>query len=218
MDHSRFRFFVVGAIAIGLGLSGYAWENAEKANSHTQSISITQQVDRETAVLKNVEARKDDCTQQNELRAGLRVNVEEGQKSIPLLLRAVPQLNTKEILAANDASVKKELRAFRAINCQEYALKALPPSEVHKLSLEEQQAELQAQQVTLTAIVKGEKEANLRSALSRVTTITQRCELTRHGLKVARHAYPQEVAWYVGSLAGCEKQLAAVKQEAVKLK
>ena len=58
------------------------------------------------------------------------------------------------------------------------------------------------------------QRGQMQSAKSRVTTVSQRCELTLHGLKVAARADPAEVPWYRGSLEGCEKQLIAVRKEA----
>lgn len=57
------------------------------------------------------------------------------------------------------------------------------------------------------ALVKTTRE----SALTRVTTVTQRCELTEHILRVLDREAPAEANWFQGSYEGCERQLLKVQ-------
>ena len=50
------------------------------------------------------------------------------------------------------------------------------------------------------------------SALTRVTTVEQRCELTLHIARLLSQGRMPETAWFLGSYTGCEKQLAQVKR------
>jgi hypothetical protein len=73
-----------------------------------------------------VQARFSNCQAGNRLRKGLRTNVEQGQRSLPLLLRLLPQLNTPEVLAINRRQVEYQLRVFAPLDCKTYSREILP--------------------------------------------------------------------------------------------
>lgn len=78
-----------------------------------------------------IEARRSNCQSGNRLREGLRINVLQGQKSLPLLLQVLPQLNTPRVLALNREAVARQLRAFAPLNCTKYAEEVLPGHAPH---------------------------------------------------------------------------------------
>lgn len=214
----KFRTFIVLAVAIAIALAGWGITeivDTQHAQGRQQTtlthVVAQQQLDHEDAVLKNAEARRSDCENGNKLREGLRANVIDGQKNVPLLLKAVPGLNTKEIIAANNASVKRQIALFAPLNCTAYSLAALPSSERVKVSLEQQQAELKNEEAAIVKLVIAQQKAQHKSAVSRITTVSSRCELTKIILNSATKNRPQVAK----SLAGCEAQLQIVKQEAL---
>lgn len=85
------------------------------------------QRERKESTGATIAARYQNCLSGNRLRAGLRINVEEGQKTLlPLLLKLVPALNTPAVLAINKASGEYQLRAFAALDCRKYSVEILP--------------------------------------------------------------------------------------------
>lgn len=218
-SRDNFRFFIVVALAVTLALAGWAFVKAETQgdhlslqnqqiktqNTHLEALVHQQSLDREDAIVKNVAARKSDCESSNSVRAGLRENVIQGQKQLPLLLKLLPQLNTNQILRINQERVNKQLKNFAPLNCAAYANKALPSVERTKLTLNQQQKELKETEAALHALV-------AKSAQGRVTTVQQRCELTRLILAVVERQDKSVASSFRHSFVVCEKQLAEVKK------
>lgn len=73
-----------------------------------------------------VNARFANCESGNTLRKALRVNVEQGQRSLPLLLELLPSLNTPKVLKLNRQSVEYQIKAFRLLDCKTYSEEILP--------------------------------------------------------------------------------------------
>jgi hypothetical protein len=91
-----------------------------RAQVHNEAVSRSEQ----TAATIN--ARLTNCESGNRLREGLRENVEQGQKNFPLFLELLPQFDTPKILAINQESVDRQLRAFAPLDCRAYAVEILP--------------------------------------------------------------------------------------------
>lgn len=215
---TRDKFLIYGMIAT-LGLAGWSFEKSETQGSRIEgttsklsSVVSKQSQDREDATLKNVEARKQDCEGSNSVRAALRIGVQQGQKEIPLLLSLVPALNTKKVLEINDREVARQLKSYEPVDCEAYAIRALPPTEANKVTLREEQAQIKRQQVQIEKLVAAGHAANVKSAKSRVVTVSQRCELTEYEL--AEASKPKVRLKLAGSLAGCHEQLTDLKAEA----
>jgi hypothetical protein len=73
-----------------------------------------------------VNARFANCESGNTLRKALRVNVEQGQRSLPLLLELLPSLNTPKVLELNRQSVDYQIKAFALLDCKTYSEEILP--------------------------------------------------------------------------------------------
>jgi Sec-independent protein translocase protein TatA len=73
-----------------------------------------------------VNARFANCESGNTLRRALRVNVEQGQRSLPLLLELLPSLNTPKVLKLNQQSVEYQIKAFKLLDCKTYSEEILP--------------------------------------------------------------------------------------------
>lgn len=73
-----------------------------------------------------VNARFANCESGNTLRKALRVNVEQGQRSLPLLLELLPQLDTPRVLRLNQQSVEYQIKAFKLLDCKTYSEEILP--------------------------------------------------------------------------------------------
>jgi hypothetical protein len=82
--------------------------------------------DRVNAIKANEAARRSDCEYGNKLREALRVNVVQGQKDLPLILRLLPQVNNPTVLRLNRESVAYQLVQYAARDCEAYALEAQP--------------------------------------------------------------------------------------------
>lgn len=188
--------FVAAILALTLAATGWSWAKLEGQGDHLAKVVATQGTDREDAVLKNVEARYQDCVNNNEIRSALRTGVLQGQKEQPLLLKLLPQFNEKHVLALIHKEDARQLKAYRPLNCTAYSQRVLPPVERNRVTLRQQQAEIQR-------IVAA-------NAKARVTTVTQRCELTQI---LERNApSPQARQELAKSLAGCQAQLVKVKR------
>lgn len=94
-----------------------------------QSQRVTENVHNFTQA--NVQARYDDCQASNVLRAALRTRVLEGKRTDPLLFKLVPSLDTPEVHAIIKAQRQRQLRAFAAKDCVEFALEAVPSGQRH---------------------------------------------------------------------------------------
>lgn len=207
----RFRNFIIFSLIITIGLAGLSFGVSESANKHVSAQSTRiernqsqEAIDREAAILKNIEARRDDCENNNELREGLRVGVELGKKNDPLLLKLLPSLNTKEVLTVVHREEQRELKAYAPLNCQSYALRAAPASARTKLTLQVQQREIENLVHQLQLTEKKEHEA-------RLVTVRQRCELTQ--LVISNTTKPRIRAKLVTSYKNCEKQLALIEAD-----
>lgn len=211
MNDQRFRKFIIVSLIVLSALLGYGIQRVETQHSALGSAITQQAIDREAAVLKNVQARKSDCENGNVVRLALRENIEQGKRELPIILKLVPSLNTKQILKLSEKSNKRQLKAFASVDCTKYALEAAPKSEQHKLTLEEQQSELKATQRQL-------HETVLKSAETRITTVTQRCELTGLIDQVLIKQDPSVAPRFTQSYRGCEKQLTQVKKIAAQAK
>jgi hypothetical protein len=82
--------------------------------------------DRRNAIKANVDARRSDCENGNKVRGALRVNVEQGQKNLPLILKLLPQFNNPTVLRLNRESVAYQLAQYAPRDCRAYAREALP--------------------------------------------------------------------------------------------
>jgi len=207
MTDRAFKTFIIFSLVITLALSGLSFAKSESVNHHVAhnqvvlSQTVTQQAkDREAAILKNVEARREDCENNNSVRAALREQVEEGKRETPLLLKLVPALNTKEILSKAAKQRAKQLKAYAPLNCEAYAHRALPPSEVTKITLTEQQSELH--------------KLIVEAAVSRITTVGQRCELTGLITQTTHRFKLPEASKYEASYKACLVQLHRVERQA----
>lgn len=98
-----------------------------KAHAEEQSSANRRQS--EAIVATNRQSHYDDCVTANAVRRGLRENVIQGEKTLPLFLKLLPQFNTAEVLAINRESVSRQLRDFAARNCKAYAEQVVPPGE-----------------------------------------------------------------------------------------
>lgn len=116
---------VTVAIIVGFGLGVLAAVSAWILLSNQARIGEIQR-ERKESTGATIAARYQNCLSGNRLRAGLRINVEQGQKNLPLLLKLVPALNTPAVLAINKASVEYQLRAFAALDCRKYSVEILP--------------------------------------------------------------------------------------------
>lgn len=218
MIDRTFKTFIVIAIVILTGLIGFGIQQIEEEHAALHAAQTTlhrvegqQQEDREAAILKNVQARKSDCENGAIVRNALRENVIQGEKQLPLILKLLPSLNTHEILEQNKKTVARELQAFKPIDCTAYALKAAPDFEKHKITLEEQQAELRRTEQQLHEIVR-------KSAETRVNTVSQRCELTGLIARILKKQDRHDAPSFVRSYQRCQKQLAEVKKIAASAK
>jgi hypothetical protein len=216
----RFRAFVIFSLVVTLALAGWSFAKSEiqgdKLSHQTSSLShvVTHQSeDREAAVQKNVEARREDCNNGNQVRLGLRIGVEQSRRQRPLLLQLFPQFNQPKVLALVVREERRQLKAYAPLDCEAYALRALPAEERVKVTLAEQQRILVVQQKQIRGLLAKQAADAKKSAKSRVTTVTQRCELTELVLR-GTAVKPRARAKLAGSLAGCHKQLAKVKAEA----
>lgn len=211
-------FLIISMVAT-LALSGFSFAKSEDQN-HTLSgqqsslksvvhvasdLAAKAAIDREDAVLKNVEARRSDCNNTNQLRRGLRDGVVQGEKNLPLFLKLLPSLNTSEVLRINSRTVRRELKSYKPLDCDVYARKALPPAEAKKITIAEQE-------IQIRKLVANEAAVAKKSARSRVVTVTQRCDLTELVLEATKSPVIRHKL--AGSLAGCRKQLIKVEAEA----
>lgn len=97
----------------------------------TQQSQLHTQVQNEAAsrhaqTTSTVEARFANCESGNTLRKALKVNVEQGQRELPLLLELLPQLNQPRVLALNRQQVAYQLKAFALLHCKAYSEEILP--------------------------------------------------------------------------------------------
>lgn len=205
---------------VTLGLTGWSFEKSETQGDKIERTAVVaahaatrltgvvskQAADRENSTVKNVEARRQDCANGNQVREGLRTGVLQGEKELPLILRLLPSLNTKQVLDLSHKETKRQLKDFRPVDCEAYALRALPPAEANKVTLREQQAQIKQ-------LVNENHSATLSSAKSREVTVKQRCDLTRFVLEGATLKAKVRVELQ-HSLAGCEQQLVKVEHEA----
>lgn len=201
----RFKTFIVISLIIITGLSGWAFAKSNSATtslSHSQitqnKVIAQQSKDREAAILKNVEARREDCESQNKLRAALRDQVETSQKQTPFILKLIPSFNQPAILKLAAQNSASELRAYMPLNCEVYAHRALPPLEQTKVTLAEQQNELHR---LIAETLSG-----------RVETVKQRCQLTKLLVTTTERFKLPEVAQYKASYTACAKQLHTVEK------
>lgn len=215
----KFRFYVVVAVAVLFGLVGWQVAETRSEGSTTNKVVVAQgrsqrqlarvvtvqAEDREAAIEKNVEARRSDCESGNKVRAGLRAGVINSEKQVPLLLHLLPQLNTKVVLDIQAKETKRQLAAYRQVNCEKYALKAAPGPLRHKLSLE-------AQQRQISKLVAQDQATSRKSVESRLVTVKQRCELTEFVLDES--VKPKLHTKLAASLAGCHTQLTKLEAEA----
>lgn len=198
----RFKSFIVISLIITLALSGLAFQKAESQGNHISGQQVQQAIDREAAVVKNAEARREDCENNNELRKGLSIGVKIGEKNTPLLLRLLPQLNVKEVAVLSARENGRQLKAYAPINCEAYALWAVPKPSQKKVTLEVQQHEIDG-------LVHQLQVTETKEHAARLVTVTQRCELTK--LVLANTTKPALRAKLTTSYRGCEKQLSVIK-------
>lgn len=203
--------FLIVAMIITLALSGWSFAKSESATHHVGQLvnkqgaaAVQQAKDREAAVQKNAEARKEDCENNNKVREALRENVEQGKKEQGLLLTLLPSLNTKQVLVISNHNERRELKAFAPLNCLEYAHRALPPAEANKITLAEQQAELH--------------HLIVESITARQITVKQRCELTGLLVSTTQRFKLPESQKYAKSYAECVVQLHHVEKLASEAK
>lgn len=100
--------------------------SAQRGEMALRGVVARESRDRRAAVAANVAARRDDCRNSNRLRKALRKDAVQAQKTLPLLLKLVPQLDTpqvRELVASNSAS---RLKAYKRRDCDAYAREALP--------------------------------------------------------------------------------------------
>lgn len=205
MGNRRFRYFFVISVVIGALLVGYGFYQIESQQSKQKTLIYQELVDRETAVLANVAARKSDCENNNQIRTALRENIEQSKREIPILLKLVPSVDTKRIITLTEKSDARQLKSFVPVDCTAYALKAAPKYEQKKLTVQEQQAELKATQAEIQSVV-------TKSAEARVITVGQRCNLTGLIEQVLVKQDPKMAPAFVRSYKACEKQLGEVKK------
>lgn len=80
-------------------------------------------------VQQNVRARYDDCLQGEQVRSALREQVEDQQRTNPLLFKLVPSLDTPEIRRIIRQRRDRQLRAYAPRDCGDFALQAVPPGD-----------------------------------------------------------------------------------------
>jgi hypothetical protein len=117
----RFRDVLITALVVSI-----VWlliENQRVVNS-VRALAVSE-------VQQNVDARYSDCRSLNDLRYGLRVNVQQSKDSTPLLFDLLPQLNTSHVQQLVSASWQQELHAFKRHSCRTYALAAVPRGDRH---------------------------------------------------------------------------------------
>lgn len=78
------------------------------------------------AVQQNVQARYDDCQRGEQLRAALRAQVLASRRTNPILYKLVPSLDTPQVHRLVRAERRRQLQAYRSIDCRTYALAAVP--------------------------------------------------------------------------------------------
>ena len=70
------------------------------------------------------------------------------------------------------------------------------------------------EQTAKTAKIAASRTSELakKSAIARVTTVSERCELTQHIVVVLKNANNKETIWFEESLTACREQLAEVQE------
>lgn len=96
-----------------------------------QARDLKSQVNREATsrqaqTAATIRARLTNCESGNDLRKGLRVNVETQQKNLPIFLHLLPQFDTAQVREINRQQVAYQLHAFRPLNCKKYSEEILP--------------------------------------------------------------------------------------------
>lgn len=93
-----------------------------------QNIGQDRELERQghAAIQQNVNARYDDCLNAEEVRASLRIQVEQGRRTEPVLYKLVPSLNTPEVRAIVAANRARQLKAYAPRDCKKYALASVP--------------------------------------------------------------------------------------------
>lgn len=144
---SLHRYSVLIGIIFGVFIALQAFLGVETLNQSSRATQTQRDIQRDekklaaaeaglarfgrTAVQQNVNARYDDCTQFNGIRAGLRESVQQSKVTAPLFFRLIPSLNTAEVRSLVRADDRRELQEYAAVDCTSYALRAVPAGDRH---------------------------------------------------------------------------------------
>jgi hypothetical protein len=80
-------------------------------------------------VQQNVNARYDDCLSGERVRESLRLEVEDGRRTDPLLYKLIPALDTPEVRDLLAERRARQLRSYAPRDCVAYALSSVPEAQ-----------------------------------------------------------------------------------------
>lgn len=106
-------------------LKGQADVNAHNARI-SKSLAIGVARATHDATQQNIDARFADCTSSEKVRAALRDQVLEGERTSSLLFKLLPSLDTPEVHRLVARERARQLKAYKPRDCGKYAISSVP--------------------------------------------------------------------------------------------